>query len=137
MSRSIKLEIESQYLGHNLKNAIYNKLKNLEGTCTKDGCILSVYHLGEIVSATIDRSNNTNIFNVKYDCNTFLPLLDTRYDAIVVSSFPEGSIINVNKCTSVVAIIMNKNLPIGDTSSVILKEIVYTDNKFQCVAQVI
>lgn len=137
MSRSINLVIESQYLGPNLKNAIYNKLKCLEGTCSKDGCIMSVSQIGEIVSATIDRSNNTNIFNVRYNCDTFLPQLDTIYDATVVALFPEGNIIEVNYCSSVVAIVMNKNFPIDTKLSIVLKEIIYTDNKFQCVAQVI
>lgn len=137
MSRSIKLAIESQHLGPNLKNAIYQKLKCLEGTCTKDGCVLEITQLGDIISAYIDRSNNVNIFNVKYQSNVFLPVLNTTYTSVVVASFPEGTIINVNNCPCITAIVMNKNFPVGSHIDIILKEIVYIDNRFQCVAKVI
>ena len=126
--------IPSSALGVNLYNAIFNALKAKEGTCSTDkGCILSI-SFNRIIEAY---ASLTNKFVVEYTYESFMPLVGVSYSSIVVAVYPEGSIINVNWCKHVTALILNKQFAVGTVVNVKLQEIKFNKNEFQCVAQCI
>lgn len=146
--------VPSSALGANLLDDIDKILKSKEGTCSVAyGCLLRATFV-RIVAAyakttnrsfvpkceafppqtSMEASISTNKFVVEYTYEAFLPQVDVEYKAIVVQVFSEGTIVHINGCKAVTAIILNIQIPVGSVISIKLKEIKFHKNAFQCVA---
>jgi DNA-directed RNA polymerase subunit E'/Rpb7 len=131
------ITLPSSELGSNLHHSLSNILRQREGTCSKkNGCVVRFVSLNKILEARIDFNYCTNRFHVDYTFESFLPRIGIVYPARVVSVYPEGSIVAVNDCDFVSALLIDAHMRVGECINVTLKEIAFRPKvAFQCVAE--
>lgn len=148
-----KICLQSEYFDKNIKNHIFNKVKqDLENTCSKEyGYILEVNKIIKIKDNYIS-SNCENIFIVDLEMTTLKPEIDKVFEGLICMIFSGGVFINVkNKLKVLVPISYlsdynfcqdksmfinnnNQNLTIKheDRVNVIISGIKYSKQNFSC-----
>lgn len=124
--------LSSSDLCPNIHGAIMSQLYKREGSCSKEGCIISITSLNKIYEAVIDPDGTIN-FSINYTYERFVPRVGLRCIATVTAVYPEGTIADVNSCVS--AILLNKSINIGSRIEIVLKELSFRDKSFRCVAE--
>lgn len=80
-----KLSLSPQFIGQNIQSLVYDYLlKNVEGTCTSSGYIISVLKIEQVSEGKILLSGQVS-FEIKYQALVLKPVTGEVVDAIIES----------------------------------------------------
>ena len=151
-----RIILEHIYLDRNIMNHIKNKLNKLKNSCNKkDGYIIDILSLDEIIDHEISRSCNENIFLIKFNANIFKPKVGMKIKSKICMIYSEGILCesfgkqkifipknlmeeiytfkqNLNTC-----IYNGNNLNIDDTIITEIKAVRFNNKQFNCVGMIL
>jgi DNA-directed RNA polymerase subunit E'/Rpb7 len=152
-----KICLNSKYLNSNIYKHLLDTLINITSeTCTQDfGYILKINRIVDILNHTIGRTNNDNIFNIKFEADIFKPQKNMKVSGIVCMIYKDGIFINIiNKQKILIPtsnlkeydfieksnIYQHKNtkniITIGDNIECIINAVGYINKSYSCFGEI-
>lgn len=132
------VKVPSMMLTKDLRKNILSILcSTKEGTCTKkNGCILRIVELVEIIDALICTADKSNHFKVTYSYISFIPEIGIEYSASVFKSYQDGIIVIVNGYPSIKVLVPPGKYSCGDDVKVVIHELQFVDDSFMGVGDI-
>ena len=152
-----KICLNSKYLNSNIYKHLLDTLINITSEmCTQDGYILKINRIVDILNHTIGRTNNDNIFNIKFEATIFKPQKDMKVTGTVCMIYKDGIFINIiDKQKMLIPtnnlkeyeyieksnIYKHKNtkniITIGDNIKCIIKAVGYINKSYSCFGEIL
>ena len=152
-----KICLNSKYLNSNIYKHLLDTLINITSEmCTQDGYILKINRIVDILNHTIGRTNNDNIFNIKFEADIFKPQKNMKVTGNVCMIYKDGIFINIiDKQKMLIPtnnlkeyeyieksnIYKHKNtkniITIGDNIKCIIKAVGYINKSYSCFGEIL